>query len=80
MGIRLPDAIVVQPHGDNHSFYVLVRLDESDEDSGWEAMHLACEGDITFVLDVSFRLVLYFLSESACGMTVTRNYRDEPSV
>lgn len=75
MGSGLPDAIVLQPHGDNHTFYALVKI-EGEE--GWEGMHLTCEGDITWARNVPFRLVLYFLSESPSGMTVTG--RDEPPV
>ena len=65
VGSVLPDAIVLQPSGDNHTFYALVQ----EDDGGWEGMHLACEGSIAWAKDVPFRLVLFFLSESYGGVS-----------
>lgn len=70
MGSALPDAIVLQPIDDNHTFYALVKAEDED-DASWEGMHLTCQGFITWARNVPFRLVLYFLSESSAGMVVS---------
>lgn len=68
MGSVLPDAIVMQPPEDCHTFYVLLRP-EDQEDQGWEAMELVSDGTFAWAKEVPFRLVLFFLSQSAGGMT-----------
>lgn len=70
VGSALPDAVVLQPIDDNHTFYALVKAEDELEDS-WEGMHLTCQGEITWARNVPFRLVLYFLGESSAGMTVS---------
>ena len=70
VGSALPDAIVLQPIDDNHTFYALVKAEDED-DASWEGMHLTCQGFITWARNVPFRLVLYFLSESSAGMVVS---------
>ena len=72
----LPDAIVLQASGETRTFYALV-TPEDPLDKGWEAMELTSEGHLTFVKDVPFRLVLFFLSESTGGMTWSRGVRGE---
>jgi hypothetical protein len=41
MGVSFPDAIVLQPVGNEHLFYALVTIEDNEESGGWEAM----EGD-----------------------------------
>ena len=64
----LPDAIVMQPEGDSHIFYVLMRP-ENQEDLGWEAKEISSEGMFCWAKDVPFRTVLFCLSQSVAGMT-----------
>lgn len=68
MGSVLPDAVILQPAGDNHTFYVLMK--DEDDGTGWEGMELTCEGTFCWMKDTPFRLILFFLSQSAAGMTV----------
>ena len=70
----LPDAVVLQPVGDSHTFYALVQ-DEHDK-GGWEGMELTSEGTFSWRKDTPFRLVLFFLSQSAGGMTITGKQED----
>lgn len=70
LGVALPDAVVLQPSGDPHTFYAITTAENEDpEDKSWEAMELYCEGVATWVSTTPFRLVLYFLSESSGGLT-----------
>jgi hypothetical protein len=68
VGSVLPDAVILQPAGDNHTFYVLVK--DEDDGTGWEGMELTCEGTFCWMKDTPFRLILFFLSQSAGGMTI----------
>ena len=68
MGVSFPDAIVLQPVGDEHIFYAMV-TNEGGE-GGWEAMELESEGILEWVTTVPFRLVLALLSTSVCGLTM----------
>lgn len=68
VGSVLPDAIIMQPEGDSHTFYVLMRP-EDPADQGWEARELTCEGMFCWAKDIPFRTVLFLLSHSAGGMT-----------
>jgi hypothetical protein len=67
-GSVLPDAIVMQPSGDCHTFYVFMRP-EDETDMGWEALDIVSEGTFVWAKDVPFRLILFFLSQSAAGMS-----------
>ena len=67
MGVTFPDAIVLQPVGNEHLFYALVTLE--DGSGGWEAMELESDGVLQWVTTVPFRLVLALLKTSVCGMT-----------
>ena len=68
MGVVLPDAIVLQPPDDVHTFYAITTAENEDpEDKSWEAMELYCEGVVSWVSTTPFRLVLYFLAESSGG-------------
>ena len=66
MGSVVPDAIVLQPSGDEHTFYVLCL----DEEVGWESMHLTSEGYISWQKETPFKLILFFLSQSSNRLTV----------
>jgi hypothetical protein len=68
VGSVLPDAVILQPAGNNHTFYALVQ--DEDNGGGWECMELTCQGTFSWMKDTPFRLVLFFLSQSAGGMTV----------
>lgn len=64
----LPDAIVMQPDGDSHAFYVMMRP-EDPNDMGWEAKEITSEGTFCWAKDTPFRTILLLLSQSAGGMT-----------
>lgn len=68
VGLTFPDAIVLQPTGDEHTFYAMVTA-ESDAAEPWEAMRLVSEGTLCWVRTTPFRLVLCLLGQSVCGMT-----------
>ena len=72
----LPDAIVLQSSGDEHTFYVLMRP-EDPLDLGWEALEVASEGTFCWARDIPFRDILFLLSHSAGGMTVSEKGREE---
>lgn len=74
----LPDAIVMQPEGNSQLFYVLMRPEDPDE-LGWEAKEISSDGVICWAKDVPFRTVLFFLSQSAGGMTESGPYPENPS-
>jgi hypothetical protein len=67
VGGALPDAIVLSPIGDEHTFYVLMRP-EDPEDQGWEAKELVSEGTFMWAHGMSFRTVMFFLSQSKGGL------------
>ena len=67
VGGALPDAIVLSPIGDQHTFYVLMRP-EDPEDQGWEAKELVSEGTFMWTHGTPFRTVMYFLSQSSGGL------------
>jgi hypothetical protein len=64
----LPDAIIMQPEGDSHVFYVLMRP-EDPEDMGWEAKEVTSEGTFCWAKDIPFRTIMFLLSQSEGGMT-----------
>ncbi len=76
VGSVLPDAVIMQPEGDSHAFYVLMKP-EDPEDQGWEAKELACEGTFRLAKDIPFRMVLFMLSHSTGGMT--EDFCEDPS-
>lgn len=67
VGLTFPDAIVLQPTGDEHAFYAMVMSE--DEEGAWEAMRLVSEGTLHWIRTTPFRLVLALLAQSVCGMT-----------
>jgi hypothetical protein len=67
VGGALPDAIVLSPIGDQHTFYVLMRP-EDPGDQGWEAKELVSEGTFMWTHGTPFRTVMYFLSQSSGGL------------
>jgi hypothetical protein len=58
----------MQPPGDAHQFYVIM-AQEDPEDKSWEALDLVSEGTFVWTKDVPFRLVLFFLAQSAGGLS-----------
>ena len=68
VGSVLPDAIILQPEGDCHTFYILMQ----DEDGlGWDGKKIVCEGTFCWAKAIPFRTILMLLSHSAGGMTVS---------
>lgn len=66
-GSTLPDAVILQRSDDIQTFYVIVQAENPGE--GWEAMELRSEGQVSWAKTTPFRLVLFFLADSVCGMT-----------
>jgi hypothetical protein len=69
-GSTLPDAVVLQSSDDTQTFHVIVQAENPGE--GWEAMELKSEGQISWAKTTPFRLVLFFLADSAAGMTLVK--------
>ena len=67
-GLTFPDAIVLQPVGDEHAFYAMVMSE--DGDGVWEPMRLVCEGNMCWIQTTPFRVVLALLECSVHGLTV----------
>lgn len=68
VGSVLLDAVIMQPEGDSHTFYVLMKP-EDPEEQGWEGKRLTYEGTFSWAKDIPFRTILFMLSHSTGGMT-----------
>ena len=68
----------MQPGENSRLFYILMRP-EDPADMGWEAKELTTECTFCWAKDIPFRTVLFFLSQSAAGMTESGPNLDNPS-